>query len=277
MRQYTLINGNGETYNITAKKQLFFHSVEGLGYSEDNDYQRVGNRFVMLSNKKKQGEIKGEIKFWNPNAHAKYEAFVQFTQILPLTITYKPINKTYYARGNITKIDFNETDALTVSIEFTQTTPFFESVNVVTYPTDEINYGKIYDYEYPYVYSSAVANTIIINMSESMESPCKLTIHGPVVNPQWNHYVNNILVATGKILGTIPAGNRLIVDTTGDSFSIHQVDAGNNLVADMYQSSDFGTERAIYLQRGQNRITVEDEGSNKVIVAAEAELYHASV
>ena len=54
MRQFTLINANGETYNITEVKKSFFHSVKGLGFGEENTYQRVGNRFVMLSNRKKQ-------------------------------------------------------------------------------------------------------------------------------------------------------------------------------------------------------------------------------
>ena len=277
MRQFTLINANGETYNITEVKKSFFHSVKGLGFGEENTYQRVGNRFVMLSNRKKQGEITGQLRFWNPNAQAEYENFVKFTQILPIQIAYTPINKTYYARGTITEVSYEEKEALTVSVKFKQTTPFFEKVNVVTYPTDENHVGKIYNYEYPYVYSSSVSNTVVINMDTSEESPCRLSIYGAVQNPTWKHYVNNVLVATGGITGNIPSGNRLVIDTTGDTFSMLQLDPLNNIVADMYQASDFGTERAIYLQRGQNRITIEDDGSNKVTVVAEAEIYHASV
>ena len=277
MRQFTLINANGETYNITEKKKSFFHSVKGLGFAEENTYQRVGNRFVMLSNRKKQGEIEGELKFWNPGAQAEYEKFVKFTQILPIKIAYTPINRTYYANGTISDIDYSEDNALTVTIKFTPVTPFYEKVNVVTYPTDENHVGKIYNYEYPYVYSSSVSNTVVVNMDTSMESPCRFTIYGPVTNPTWKHYVNNKLYTTGGITGSIPSGNRLVIDTTGDTFTMQQLDPLGNLVQDMYQSSDFGTERAIYLQRGQNRITVEDNGSNKVAVVAEAEIYHASV
>jgi hypothetical protein len=45
----------------------------------------------------------------------------------------------------------------------------------------------------------------------------------------------------------------------------------------MYQASDFGTERAIYLQRCTNRISIEDDNNNKVTVTAEAEINYASV
>ena len=276
MRQFTLINANGEQYNLTERKK-FLHSVKGLGFEEDNTYKQVGNKYVLLRNKKKQGEIEGQIHFNRTNAQAEYENFVKFTQLMPITLMYKPLLRPYYRKGTITKVEFDETDPLTVNVTFTATTPFFERLNVITDPADEPLYGKQYDYTYPYTYSSAIANTVIINVDTALESPCKLTMYGPLVNPTWRHYINNQLHSTGGIQGTIPAGNRLVIDTTGDIFTMQQLDAANVVVADMYQASDFGTERAIYLQRGTNRISIEDDNNNKVTVTAEAEINYASV
>lgn len=278
MRTFSLTNSKGTTYDLTNKGTAFLHSVGGLGYTEEGKYQRIGTRYSRYQSRMKQGVIKGSIKFWNSGAQAEYESFINFCQQTPLVLSYDPTgSKTYYCRCTLSEADFDEKNALTIDVEFTQLTPFFEKLYVVTYADEDSTYGKIYDYEYPYVYTSATANSVTINQSSAIESPCKLTMYGPLVNPQWNHYVNNTLYASGAITGTIASGNRLVVDCTGDTLSMIVYDSSNNVVTDMYQESDFSTERAIYLQYGKNTITVSDEGSNKVTVVAEGEIQYASV
>ena len=278
MRQYYLKNANGAVYDLTKVKESFLHSVSGLGYERENTYQRVGNHFATLKSRLKQGAFNGIVQFWRADGQRDYQAFVKFCQFEPITLVYNPNgNKEYFSRGSISKVVYDEAKPLQAAITFTCTTPFFESVRVVTYPGDSGEYGKIYDYTYPYRYSSATTNNVTINMDSTEESPCKLTLYGTLVNPEWRHYVNNQLVATGRVNVTIPANHHLVIDTTGDEFTIREYDNLNQFVADRYQLSDFGTTRAVYLRYGQNRITVDDDGGNKVTVVAEGELFYASV
>lgn len=278
MRQFYLRNANGAEYNLTIPKTAFLHSVSGLGYEEENTYQRVGNRFALLKRRLKQGKLPGTVQFWQNEGHKNYQTFVKFCQFRPIVLVYNPLgNKEYFCRGSVSKVVYDEKKPLQADIEFTCMTPFFESVRVVTYPGDGGEYGKIYDYTYPYRYSSATENNVTINVDSTEESPCRLTIHGALVNPEWRHYVNNQLVSTGKVNVTIPSNHYLVIDTTGDKLTIEEYDNMNQFIADRYQLSDFGTQRAVYLQYGQNRIAVDDEGGNKVTVVAEGELYYASV
>ena len=50
---------------------------------------------------------------------------------------------------------------------------------------------------------------------EYEDSPCKVTIFGPCLNPVWKHYVDNELFETGRYEGLIMADHKLVVDATG--------------------------------------------------------------
>ena len=41
MRTFTLIDNDGNTYDVTAKNDLFFYGVEGLGYAQTTEFQRI--------------------------------------------------------------------------------------------------------------------------------------------------------------------------------------------------------------------------------------------
>lgn len=276
MRKFNLVNANGTRYELTEKKS-FFYNANGLGFEQSNTYQRVGNRFKILQSNFKQPVIKGYVYF-DSGDQAEYERFVNFCQLTPLRLEYEPIpGSVYNMQGTVTVAGYGETNHRTVDVTFTGTTLFYKTVAVTTYPCDVGEYGKIYDYAYPYQYNSATANTVTLNLDVDVESPCRLTIYGPITNPGWRHYVNNVLHATGSVEAEIEAGNRLVVDTTGDALTMLKYNANNEVIADLYQYSDFGTERAIYLRRGKNTITVENTEGSRVIVIAEGELSYASV
>jgi len=275
MRKFTLINANGDEYNLTERKS-FFHTVGGLGYERSNSYKYIGDSFTLLESRFKQPVISGSVYLGGDQT--EYERFILFSQIAPLKLKYEPIpGSVYFCNGHITSVKFEEKDSRQVSISFTQTTPFYKVVAVATYPEDAESDGKIYSYSYPYIYNSTVVNSVILNLDSAIESPCKLSMYGPLENPEWKHYVNNALYATGKVLATIARGNRLVVDTTGGEFTMRVYNPGNEVIADLYQASDFSTARAIYLQRGRNQISISDDRANKTIVTAEGEFRYASV
>ena len=68
MRTFKLIDNDGNQYNITTKNSLFFYGIDCLGYAHDAKFQRIEDRYAVLSNVIKQGKVKGTIKFWQPGA-----------------------------------------------------------------------------------------------------------------------------------------------------------------------------------------------------------------
>lgn len=277
MRQFTLLDKDGQSYNLTVPTTAFLYNVEGLGYSREIEYQQIGDRYEAVKNNLSQGVINGLIRFRQPEAYKKYFDFVQFAQNTPLRLVYTPVTTQFYRDGMITSISKTEGSdgVLTCSIEFSASSPWYKVL--YEYNPGIITGGKTYSYEYDYVYSNSVAGTVILDNDSYLSCPTKIEIYGPATNPSWRHYVNNNLVSTGKVNTTIDSGNKLVVDTTTTPYSIKQFDLSNELVSDVYQLSDFSTQRFVTLQNGRNTVSVSHEGGSLLQLGVEARIEYASV
>ncbi len=305
MRTFALIDKDGTTYNITVKDKAFFYGVTGLGFEEETAFLRIKERFSLASKKLAQGKIVGTVKFWQSGAEAEYFQFAQFCQNGPLKLRYAPQsghksksgfshgyveNRTlflpyeyvtlenFYRDGYVTRIEKSDGvgNCLEVVIEFTAETPWYKKVSEYNYGGQSQD-GKKYSYEYSYQYATTADNEITIVSDSWQQSPAKIIIQGPVTDPIWRQYLDDELVATGKLNGSILAGHRLVIDTTTIPYSIKEFDSAGNFVADLYQSCDFSTERFIRLAHGKNRITVSGLNANAIGVGVEAQLEYATV
>lgn len=113
-----------------------------------------------------------------------------------------------------------------------------------------------------------------------IESPCRLEIyaaHGDVVNPRWYHYVDDELVSQGKYNGIIPEGDRLVVDTSGTTYSIKEYNQYNEYVGDRYELCDFNTDRFVFVMHGVNVYSVSHDGTVAVEVIITPRVEYESV
>jgi len=46
IRKFRVINSEGAAYDLNSK-QSFFHKVDGFGYKEETDFQRIGPIFML--------------------------------------------------------------------------------------------------------------------------------------------------------------------------------------------------------------------------------------
>ena len=137
--------------------------------------------------------------------------------------------------------------------------------------------GKIYTYSYPFTYGKDIVNNVTIESDTSFESPCKITIIGRCLNPVWRHYSNGDLISSGKVYTSLTDGQRLVIDDTKIPYSIKKIDASNNVIADLYEDSDFTTKRFFFLQRGSNRISIGHDGVDDLELAVEARLEYETI
>ena len=113
MRTFRLYDNDGNRYNITSKDNLFFYKIDGLGFSQDAEFQRIEDRYALLNNYISQNKITGIIRFWQPQAELDYFNFAQFCQNQPIMMDY---NNNYGISGNCyTKNKINDMNKIAIS------------------------------------------------------------------------------------------------------------------------------------------------------------------
>ncbi len=277
IRAFRLINGEGVSWNLNARTS-FYHSINGFGYREGTQYEQIGTDFIPLEELFSQSMMTGRIFFGGKEAYENYRTFSRFVRAVPLTLVYQ-VGETYRIPVRLTQLEKSELiqGGLGLDCEVTFTATGLIYKNVSAYSGTIAFGGKIYPYEYPYTYADTTQNTLVIASDSYENSPCKVTIQGPCINPIWKHYVDNVLYETGRYEGIIPDENKLVIDTTQIPYSITERGASDAIVADRYQMCDFTTERFFHLQHGSNRISVVHDGLNMLQVIVEGRISYETI
>ena len=277
MRQFRLYNATGESYDLNDL-DFFFENPEGLGAVRATTYRQIGGRFVPQNDTLSQTPIKGQIGFKDPNAYDKYFSFMLFAAERPLRLDYTPNNITYSIDCYMQVIEKTELDlrGLTCPVEFRPLSPFYRLLSSESSEGGSSD-GKVYDYTYPYTYAESTPGTSVLESNTKEESPCRIIIFGPLINPRWTYYNNGVLKASGALTGSIPDGHRLVISTMNIPYSIEEQDPTGNVIRDLYGSADFETERFVHFQKGTNRVSIGHEGTNTPRLIVEARLYYDSV
>lgn len=277
MRKFRLINSEGGSFDLNDKA-AFFHSIDGFGFKDETQYEKIGTEFYALEEAFSQGQMTGKILFGGKKPYETYRAFTRFVRAVPLTLVYEldEVFKVPVRLVEIGKAELgNGGNSLNCDITFLAEGLFYKTVQKYS-ETISIG-GKVYPYQYTYSYADTSQNTVMIESDSYEDSPCKITIFGPATNPVWKHYVNNELYEIGSYDGVIPDDHKLVIDSTSVPYSITERGVSDEVVADRYQYCDFTTERFFHLQHGTNRISVTHDGLNNVNVLVEGKISYETV
>lgn len=274
MRQFTIINGNGERYSLNEPSH-FLDKPQNLGAKFNSKYQQLDSTFIRTARIARPDDIKGEIVFTG-DYYGQYFRFIKSLAVEPLKLEYVS-NGTYYADVDLKEIDKSEVSdgMLKCSIKFKRLSRWYRNETHLNDRTVES--GKVYDYTFPYTYTADEPEVVTITSDSGYSSPTKITIFGPCTNPEWTHYLNGNIIETGKVTATVRTGRRLVIDCTKVPYSIKEIGSDGTIYNDLYQYSDFTKERFFHLQYGQNRIVVGHSGSNKLSLAVEAHIEYETV
>ena len=276
IRTFKVTNAAGEERTLLSRSGPLLLEPDGLGWEEETEFFRAGSVFVPLEERFKQKEITGTIII---RTYPMYREFTKFLRKSPLVMSYQTEKETVYKirvkPTRIEKSEKNEFKVLECEVTFSALGRFYREI--AGHIESTISEGKKYNYTYPYTYSKGAANTLVLSSDSIEESPCRITIYGPVEDPVWRHYVNNILKETGAYSGTIQEGRCLEIDTTKVPYSVTEKDLSGNVIADRYQLCDFSTERFMFLLEGENRFSISQSGTGNVALKVEARLEYETV
>ncbi len=270
IREFYLMNSNGDTISLNSLKESFMHSVSGLGMEHKKSYEFIGNNFVTLTDTLKQASIEGKI--FMPE-YSQYREFVRFIDYTPLTLMYVT-DDVYYIEASIDKIEKSEKEVggLYCKVKIATHGLWYKTFEVRN--EGATGYGKIYNYKYNYIYSNNTSSTLTMDVASLKSCPTKLVLIGPCTNPSWSHFINGEKCCTGKVNCQVAEGRRLVIDTTTIPYSIKEMDHNGANVVDRYQYSDFSTKRFLLLENGRNIVRVSQEGTNDIKLYLERrELY----
>lgn len=277
MRSFELKNNLGQIMDLNEDRH-FLMKVKGLGMDRKFEIEKTSSRWLIMEDVLKQKTIQGVMNFHD---YETFEEFVKFVQHEPLTMIYRS-SSTIEIQVRVEQLEKTELEAtLQCPIRFVNVSEFYKKVQVQSEIVIQAG-GKKYPRTYPYRYRDNISGSIDILSETKKESPLKLTIFGPCLNPSWSHYVDGQLKASGKVGNdTLPCeileGERLVIDTTSIPWTIHKCNQVNEFLLDCYQMSDWETERFILLQYGANKITATQEGSEAITMAAEGYLIYETL
>lgn len=280
IKRLILINGKGEEYDLLSVVKSPTFQIEGLGYEDETEFVRIGNDFLPLEEITAQGVIEFTMLFWK-SVDSTYKKFLSHARHAPLRILYENDVDVFYIPcrlRSMSKIEKVGIDIKGVPVSFALTGNPYRVVS--GYASGEIGNGKNYGdtgYTYDYTYSTEILNTVELNSDSYLDSPCVLTLYGRLVNPVWRHYLNGELVESGAYSGTIPAGNKIIVNSKSVPYSVIEYDHNDNIVADRYQLCDFSTERFMSIKEGQNSYVVSHDDISPASLKAEAYIEYETV
>lgn len=289
MRSFKLTNSSGVEYNLTEEKSFLF-DIGGLGFSEATDYRRINNHYKPLEKQYTQWEPSGTIFFGGTleESYAQFHDFVLFCQDAPLILSYFQHQTTYYMQVVVSSLDKSEAtkrNGLECKVKFTGLSPWYEVLHADKRPV-VIEEEKKYNYDYEvsverpnggYIYGGENGISVSLRCNSRLQSPLKICIHGPAVNPSWSLTCDGKIIGTGRVLITLDSEHMLIVDNTSPDFLIQQATLTGDLATDVYQLSDFNTDRFVYLGHGLNTLTVAHEGTNQVEVEVTAHVEYEAV
>ena len=258
MRKFWIRNARGETFDMN-REDAFFSNPKGLGIARKSSYERLGDIWTVKENYMSQKKPQGDMIF---DGYEQYDEFLRIVQYTPLTLLYQPLDTMYYMDVDSFTIEKGEISYkdtfLTCKVVFNGTSPWYLE-NVFT-RREAAEGGKQYTYKYPYTYVDDAIGEATLQNNSGMEAYCRLVIYGPVKNPSWKVTKGEETIVEGRVLEEIGKDSCLVVNSDPDRLEIAQYDWLGGYEQDLYEKSDFDTERFLYLPPGEARIKVDHAG-----------------
>ena len=209
MRQFYLINADGQKYNlINDMTRAFLWQPSGLGFQYDKDYMESEGFFFEMNSAVSQTAKTGVLVFFK-DPYTQYKAFMDYISSSEgLRLAYSPKGNTWYYVDidieYVEKSEIEENGTLQCSISMLPKTPMYLPYELNIDLSGDLGssikqYGGVnYAYKYDYTYSNtAVAGEIEFEIPAQMDSGLEITIYGAISSPVMEFY------ASGSKIGEI--------------------------------------------------------------------------
>lgn len=255
MRQFSLINKSGDVYKLNSL-DYFLHDPEGIGFTRNASYQKIGLSYLMIQDGFNQTPVRGRIMFKTDKVQSAYKRYLKFTRFLqdiPLTLVYRVPGGEFFLDcipEIIEKSEINSSLGMDVGITLNPISMWFTHIT-----------------------QSATGGNVSIISESINESPCCLSFTGVTVSNStlsWSQQLDNVEIMTGALNSvTIDETDTVYIRTDHNPYEIYKISSGGTKTS-LYDKSDFSTKRFPLLYKGENKFIVT--GATKITIEGR-ELY----
>ena len=282
VRRFKLINSENETYDFMLKSH-FLHSPSGLGFNRKDTFLNLGDNFVRVNQKSNQAAPSGKIAFiddGNYDIYEQYHDFALFISKEPLKLKYSPYGIEYtmdVVVKKLSKSEINQQGYLDCDIEFGSLTPWYKMVTI-----DYSDGAGLVPREDLYPSGSLTprspTQSIVVDYHNegTLMAKSKLKIYGPT--PANDPYFRwGFGEGSGDKTGEVYCGANglnsnqvLIIDCISIPYKIYRTSRANvnttdpSKQVDMYDKSNFETERFVTFNPGTDNVFILDNPSSIV-------------
>lgn len=267
-REFRLKNAIGQEFDL-MRKDAFFHAPDGLGMGITVTSSDLGDFYLKTDSKIDQKNITGEMIFAD---YSQFDEFAKFASYPPLTMQRRATKETEWESLSceVSKLNLSEIQPtsrrLICAVDFICYSPWKAKTRYeisVTPPSE-----NDYPHSYPHGYYSAASGSVSITNSGVYDAPLKITIDGACVNPHYSLRQNNTEIGQGTINVSVNAGDMLVINSNPEEAEIC-IYGEDGQKTDVYQNSDFSTERFIYAPPGDSTLVCSHTGDDVLKIAVE--------
>lgn len=252
MREFYFVNSIGQQIDLQEKAHLF-KPTRGLGFSNKNEYEDLGNGFFQrVFGAPDQMDITGIIYFLE-SVYADWKTLIDWLfSGYEISFVYSPVSTEVWrcdvdlAVGEKTEM-LEGSKCLIIPISMQKKTPWYKTTpTVINFALDDDTSYKIFPYRFPYVLSpSGSSKKVAVTAAGHYPARARITILGEISDP----VITLLKTSTSEILGrvdltglTVAAGEQLQYssvpgqDINGDDKSYIRLVGADGSITDLIDS-----------------------------------------
>ena len=251
-RKLYLVNEVGSTFYFDYAHSCVIEEMDGFGFEFDIDYEEFDSRFVETKRKIPQRTLDLTLDFFDGYyGFTRWREFI--TKSKEVRLFYETSVGKKYCYVNVvssTKAQL-ESGVLKSKVKIDCLSLWLVNKSAHIEVTDAGG-GKIYTYQYPYVYAVSFNGKVTVNNESSRNVPLVIRLIGNCYNPRV------IIRQNGVDLQTL----RLIVDERDEPTIVVCSEPTNQYIKwlldaeeqDYYDKQDFSCENFLFLPPGESEI-----------------------
>ncbi len=251
-RKLYLVNEVGSTFYFDYAHSCVIEEMDGFGFEFDIDYEEFDSRFVETKRKIPQRTLDLTLDFFDGyHGFTRWREFI--TKSKEVRLFYETSVGKKYCYVNVVSSSKAqlESGVLKSKVKIDCLSLWLVNKSAHIEVTDAGG-GKIYTYQYPYVYAVSFNGKVTVNNESSRNVPLVIRLIGNCYNPRV------IIRQNGVDLQTL----RLIVDERDEPTIVICSEPTNQYIKwlldaeeqDYYDKQDFSCENFLFLPPGESEI-----------------------